>query len=445
MLHPTSPHLGVTFLAEGPPHFNKHTDIVGHYREGHRAPSWTRPTRPNGRAFECQTHALTGLSENSFRKLGLGPAPVILLMQEIQNSQGSRRKSVPYPLYIPSLIVTFFLFLSYFLVMHKFMVEKETTPTDWRSAMATEQLNDAQLSKFISIRTGAITKSDVEIVIAKYTEDETWSDVYSNIRTIYDKSQNAEGGSREAGRVFMLNVGRESLVYLRHIVENYNNLSQLTVFTHGEAPTVGYEGHRRGGGHIPSGYSFHDYVLADQLAGLVLFTSSLRLPTLAHAVHPMPTTKSAGTGYVCPDLLKPPKTFEFPLWLHHDIVKLCHIQNAKYCSPDLFWNKFVKLPRPDFNIIFFAQGARLAVTKQQIRRRPRREYAELMQLVSSDVDPWAGFFLEWFWYPLLTSRLPMCNPKPSTFGWSKMSHDFFKERNMNAGNWRKPNNETLFI
>ena len=58
-----------------------------------------------------------------------------------------------------------------------------------------------------------------KVVVAKYKEDISWLDPIRDKCIIYDKSKDYP------------NVGRESETYLRYIIENYDNLPDIVVFT----------------------------------------------------------------------------------------------------------------------------------------------------------------------------------------------------------------------
>lgn len=68
----------------------------------------------------------------------------------------------------------------------------------------------------------------VNIVIAKYNENIEWSKKINHKITIYDKSNNPIENS-----IKLKNVGREGETFLYHIVNNYNNLDDVTVFLQG--------------------------------------------------------------------------------------------------------------------------------------------------------------------------------------------------------------------
>jgi hypothetical protein len=68
----------------------------------------------------------------------------------------------------------------------------------------------------------------VRIVVAKYNENVDWcANVKHNV-TIYDKSDNPAESS-----IKLKNIGREGETFLYHIVNNYHNLDDITVFLQG--------------------------------------------------------------------------------------------------------------------------------------------------------------------------------------------------------------------
>ena len=72
-----------------------------------------------------------------------------------------------------------------------------------------------------------------ELVIARYNEDVSWTTVIDNpdiVCTIYNKGQPIN-----LPYVQLPNIGRESHTYLHHIIENYNNLADVTVFCQGDS------------------------------------------------------------------------------------------------------------------------------------------------------------------------------------------------------------------
>jgi len=224
------------------------------------------------------------------------------------------------------------------------------------------------------------------------------------------------------------NIGRESYVYLKHVVDHYDDLANLTVFTQASAPTRGYIGHRSGGGHLLGNSTFHDFVLTTSSLGHFIFTAAVWLPTLAHRVRRgynlfFATRQQALSQ--CPEpRLGSALGSEYKFDLHEQpffetIANACLDQNATTCSAIDFWKTYIRLPLPPHNVAFFAQGAIFAATRSQIRKRPLAEYVALLDLVSHSKDPYAGFFLEWFWYYVFTSDHAPCAAFESDFDFAK--------------------------
>jgi len=77
----------------------------------------------------------------------------------------------------------------------------------------------------------ALKRSDFEIVITRFNEDLSWTDGIEHLCTVYNKG---EPFSKGACTVLQVpNHGNDTETILRHIVEQYNNLSVATFFCQG--------------------------------------------------------------------------------------------------------------------------------------------------------------------------------------------------------------------
>lgn len=95
-----------------------------------------------------------------------------------------------------------------------------------------------------NIKTVKSTKT-VDIVVSRYNEDITWLNEGNASKYpvyLYNKGPNMYNGQINNLKEYMKlqNIGRESHTYLYHIVENYNNLSDITVFLPGSAYSTAY-------------------------------------------------------------------------------------------------------------------------------------------------------------------------------------------------------------
>jgi len=57
---------------------------------------------------------------------------------------------------------------------------------------------------------------------------------------------------------------------------------------------------------------------------------------------------------------------------------------------------------------FFPQGARFAVSRDMIQRRPKVDYERLLAAVSNDLDSYAGYYMEWLWSELFLGHQEAC-------------------------------------
>lgn len=72
------------------------------------------------------------------------------------------------------------------------------------------------------------------LIVAKYTEDITWTK-YAKADQIFIYIKNNESLKNKDNLIYnkLPNVGKESHTYLHHIVENYESLADLNIFVHG--------------------------------------------------------------------------------------------------------------------------------------------------------------------------------------------------------------------
>ena len=80
------------------------------------------------------------------------------------------------------------------------------------------------------------------------------------------------------------------------------------------------------------------------------------------------------------------------------------------CSKIKFWEKYIKLPLPPLNFVYYSQGAIFAATKEQLQRRPLDDYKLLLNdFNNSTKSSYLGYYMEWMWYPLVTSKNNFCD------------------------------------
>jgi len=268
-----------------------------------------------------------------------------------------------------------------------------------------EHRSSAELQRLQGIVLGDVNKSMVEVVLAHYNEDLGWTSAYKNILSIYSKSSE----DSLPGRIHLPNVGREGHTFLYHIVNNYDNLADWTVFSQAGEPTEGYQGHRIGGGHMLANVSFADYVLHDSKNGndgsFIFFTSVIDMDTLLVAHRHNYVHKIGSQNPLrCPDDVSGDTWDNFVSlgWFYGYLSKKCNTTTELLSQAFKdYWLQHVSDTIPKGGLVFYAQGARFAMAKERIRQRPKNYYVHLLDLVKDSVDPWANYFNEWTWFYML--------------------------------------------
>jgi len=284
---------------------------------------------------------------------------------------------------------------------------------------------DTRLDHILS---GDVSKDELEIVLAQYDEDLSWSDKYKKLRTVYCKG----GAACGPDALRLENVGREGHTYLSHIVNNYDKLAEWTVFSQAGEPTFGYKGQNQGGGHMLGGATFSDYLFrpnraeAEDPEAFFLMTSKVHLSTLHHAlrssykaIEGQQMPKPSALPGMCPESKMPDNSgdawgpFEDMPWLRTFVSDKCRVEESAVGEAMLmFWDSFVQLPRPQNDVVHYAQGARFAVSRGRIRQRSKDYYKRLLSLVSTEADPCLNYLFEWAWYYILGK--PETNPCTTT-------------------------------
>jgi len=291
-------------------------------------------------------------------------------------------------------------------------------------------LSEAQRHVLADFSSGKRTKRNVELVIAAFDENVTWAHMYSHLATVYVKGELVYvpvNGNQLSRVVALPNVGRETHTYLTHIVRNYDKLADVTVFTQGESPTQGYQGHRKGGGHMYCDVTLHDYILGN--SSLFVMTEMMHMHNAFHVVRrgynggtclrkrsaPIPKKESSSPAEL-PHMCfgdNDVEAFLLPSRHHPVTVHItgdsCKRDREDACTPYAFWDKYIRLPRPEGGLVWYAQGAVFAASREDIRRRSRADYERLLKAASQGQDTSTGFFMEYFWHPLVTSERHACD------------------------------------
>jgi len=207
---------------------------------------------------------------------------------------------------------------------------------------------------------------ELVLVVARYHEDTQWLDALQDVPTIlYNRGGSDTLLPQKRSNLIIVkqeNTGREDEVMLRHIVDNYDNLPEITVFLQGwpflHCPGALHTVARlakEGGGLLPISRSFYQYSMEEGLVGAEL--SMARSPNLEN--------KSLERWHA---LLQYKKICEL-------------VMGGKEC-PARQW---------------VAEGAQWAVSRERIRSQPLELYKRALNLEEGFHSKLRGLVLEALW------------------------------------------------
>jgi hypothetical protein len=203
-----------------------------------------------------------------------------------------------------------------------------------------------------------LLKKKFQIVIARYNEDIKWLLPYKDITIIYNKG-NYDYLLHKFNVIYLNNVGRESHTYLYHIINNYDNLTDKTIFFQGNISD-----------HSKKILEIEDYFQDDDFIG---FFDNYNIDKLKENInHFSKYTK---------DLRK--SNFNTFNW----ITKVLGIRiddNLK--ETNVVWN------------------ANFSVSKEMILSKPKIFYENILRHINNHSNPEEGHFLERSWYLIFHSN-----------------------------------------
>ena len=218
----------------------------------------------------------------------------------------------------------------------------------------------------------------LEIVVAHYNEDLRWLEGRGHEAVVYTKGGQNLPYSVVPRQVALPNIGRESHTYLHHIVKNYHNLADVTLFSQGriEDSVDGFQGLDRLIAQI------------DNTPGeVVIFRQPVffrHWQGIAH-VDKWAREKQDGT------------------------------MRSASRTPGEYWTwMFDGAPPPQFIVCVWA--ATLAVRRAAIHKRPRAFYERLLTHFEqmNHVNPEEGHYMERFWLSIFSApvgtQVPAATP-----------------------------------
>jgi hypothetical protein len=187
--------------------------------------------------------------------------------------------------------------------------------------------------------------NNITIVVARYNEDITWTEQFPSTNVvIYNKGESLFQSDKKYNEILLENVGREGHSYYKYIYDNYDDLSDYTIFL--------------------QGYPFD------------------HSPNIIELIH---------TYTNHPDL-----HIDFEL-LSSNIVG-CNLSGCSY-HPYL---PLVSVYEQLFNerkyemLFVFGMGGQFIASKLQILKHPREFYLKIVEMLQYDINPIEGYVMERF-------------------------------------------------
>ena len=193
-----------------------------------------------------------------------------------------------------------------------------------------------------------------QIVVARYNEDISYLIPFANVCVIYNKGDN-NIPIEFTNIIHLPNIGRESHTYLYHIINNYNNIAENTIFIQGNI-----KDHRL--------LNFKDYIINKDFTGHLSENNIMILKSNIN--HKGKYLKDLKDG-----LLK--KSKYTPYQFINDI--LCIDLRKEY----------------KINIVW---GANFSVSKSLIQNKPIEYYKSIIKYVEYHNNPEEGHYFERSWY-----------------------------------------------
>lgn len=195
---------------------------------------------------------------------------------------------------------------------------------------------------------------DFEIVVSYFKENIEWLKPYENHTTIYCKDPD----NQSSEYIHLPNVGVESHTYLTHIVENYDDLAEMTLFTKADTTNVS----------IKNPLWFYGIPKRFYQNGLKTFQQRYK-NTRASINWGKYTWGIYGFGMRSSSLT-------FGEW----------------------WDKYLEKPRPTTQNYYFEPGSIFSVHRDVIRSNPLSYYEKLLSCVNDHINPEENYYLTCSWF-----------------------------------------------
>ncbi len=226
----------------------------------------------------------------------------------------------------------------------------------------------------------------IELVVSRYNEKLEWTNLnpFNQYKyTVYNKGPNSNFNMLQVNKVINLpNVGRESHTYLTHIINNYDNLSDINVFLPGSIDTT----HK----------IFKKKMFARKLLASIDKNNSATFLSFKNIKDNDITKEFEGFNV---SAYRSTTTENQKLNNEHMIRK----------SSIRPYEKWFRAQFGDIKVPHVIHYGIFSVSKEDILQKPKSYYEKLVQLVSDHSNPEDGHYFEKSWgavfYPLKHTKV----------------------------------------
>lgn len=222
---------------------------------------------------------------------------------------------------------------------------------------------------------------NIEIIISRYNEDLNWTieEPFNQfIYTVYNKGINTDFEKTNVNKIITLpNVGRCDHTFLYHIITNYENLSNLTVFFPG---------------------SIH---MSNKKGKAIQILNSIKNNNYQNALF---------IGEYTPNLLNKFNNFKLDNWLSSDENNAKLYTNSSL-KPSIIrpYGKWFKFHFGKKLINYYTINSIFSIDKRDIIQHPKSRYISLLKQLRIHPNPEVGHYIERSWsaifYPMKHTKV----------------------------------------
>jgi hypothetical protein len=211
-----------------------------------------------------------------------------------------------------------------------------------------------------------------EIIVARFNEDLSWLEKYKGDYdiTVYNKGPNSAGNFKQ---IKLPNVGNESHTYLWHIVNRYDSLAPRTVFLVGSSEKITWKKEK-----MDILFKYINEHNKSEFRACCHEVGNLKTHQYGFQIDEYEKTSDENKQVLDDRKLDPSPERPFGKWYEENF--------GDYVSPYACYNSI------------------FAVTREDIRRKPKSYYQNLLEkYFSKGIHPEAVHYIERAWYAVFYS------------------------------------------